>query len=101
MLQTNGLAVACFVLGLVSTVTMFWCFPISIPCGIVAVVLYANARRNPVQQGLATAGLVHGDRGHVGQPAVRHSVDGAVAADHVVDQLSHLPGASGGAEGGR
>jgi len=58
--QTNGLAVACFVLGLVSAVTMFWCFPISIPCGIVAVVLYGNARRNPVQLGLSTAGLITG-----------------------------------------
>ena len=57
-MESNGLAVASFVLGIVSAVTMLWCFPISIACGVVGIVLYGNARQRPHQQGLATAGLV-------------------------------------------
>ena len=53
----SGKAVASLVLGIISLV-LFCVWPISIPCGIIGMVLGLVANRGPRKQSLATAGLV-------------------------------------------
>lgn len=55
---SNGLAIASFILGLVSTVTMCWCGLLSIPLGVVGLILGLVAKKNPIQRGFSTAGIV-------------------------------------------
>jgi len=53
----SGKAVASLVLGIIS-LALFCVWPISIPCGIIGMVLGLVANRGPYKQSLATAGVV-------------------------------------------
>ena len=54
----NPLAIAALVLGIVSVVFSFVYVWIGLVAGIVGIVLAVRSRKNPVQKGLGTAGLV-------------------------------------------
>ena len=54
---TSGLAVASLVLGIIS-LALFCLVPISLPCGIIGLILGLSANKGPSKQPLATAGIV-------------------------------------------
>ena len=54
---TNGLAVASLVLGIIS-LALFCLIPISLPCGVIGLILGLSANKGPSKQPLATAGIV-------------------------------------------
>jgi len=54
---TSGLAVASLVLGIIS-LALFCLIPISLPCGIIGLILGLSANKGPSKQPLATAGIV-------------------------------------------
>ncbi len=54
---TSGLAVASLVLGIIS-LALFCLIPISLPCGIIGLILGLSATKGPSKQPLATAGIV-------------------------------------------
>ena len=56
-IQSNGIALASFIVGLCSTVTICLCAPISIPVGIVGLILGLVSRKNPIKSGFTTAGI--------------------------------------------
>jgi hypothetical protein len=53
----SGLAVASLVLGIIS-LALFCLVPISLPCGIIGLILGLSAKKGPSKQPLATAGIV-------------------------------------------
>ena len=63
---TNGMAIAGFILGLVSVLSIFPCglfmsvlaIIIATPCSIIGIILSALSRKHPSQRGLGTAGLI-------------------------------------------
>ncbi|MAZ94600.1 MAG: hypothetical protein CMJ73_00980 [Planctomycetaceae bacterium] len=54
---TSGLAVASLVLGIIS-LALFCLIPISLPCGIIGLILGLSGAKGPSKQPLATAGIV-------------------------------------------
>ena len=61
-IPSNGLAIAAFILGLVSVVSACACGALSlfivIPFGVTGIVLSVMSRKRPGQRGMGTAGLV-------------------------------------------
>lgn len=55
--ESNGLAIASFVLGLISTVSICICY-ISIPLGITGLILGIVAKKRSEGNGMRTAGIV-------------------------------------------
>ncbi len=55
----KGMAIAAMVLGIVSIVLLCFIY-VSVPCGIIAIILGAISKKDPACKGLATAGIVTG-----------------------------------------
>lgn len=56
--ESNGLAVAALVLGILSIVFAFLFTIVGLIAGVVGIILAVQSRKNPAKKGMGTAGLV-------------------------------------------